>query len=116
MILHNDKPACLSPTILKLEERGYVQSIVREFPEESIDIKNASSSINENTETVVHTPDTTISGNTDTSSAPEIKNIPASQGSIINFYIADDDLNTNRNGVDIIETEGLLEFLLNKSQ
>ena len=45
--------------------------------------------------------------------APKITNIPASSGSVVNFYISDDDLNTSRNGVDIIETDGLVEFFIN---
>ena len=43
----------------------------------------------------------------------EIQNIPASQGSIVNFYITDDDLNIAHSGVEIIETKGLLEFTIN---
>jgi hypothetical protein len=43
----------------------------------------------------------------------EIQNIPASQGSVVNFYITDDDLNIAHTGVEIIETEGLLEFTIN---
>ena len=43
----------------------------------------------------------------------EIQNIPASKGSVANFYITDDDLNIAHTGVEIIETEGLLEFTIN---
>lgn len=43
----------------------------------------------------------------------QIETIPASQGSIANFYITDMDLNTNHNGVDIIDTEDILEFTVN---
>lgn len=43
----------------------------------------------------------------------EIQNIPASQGSVANFYITDDDLNIAHSGVEIIETQGLLEFTIN---
>ncbi|KAF6245050.1 hypothetical protein [Nitrosopumilus sp. b2] len=43
----------------------------------------------------------------------EIETIPASQGSRVNFYITDDDLNTSHNGVDTISTEGLFEFTIN---
>jgi hypothetical protein len=42
-----------------------------------------------------------------------VETIPASGGSTVNFYITDDDLNTSPNGVDIISTEGLLEFTIN---
>ena len=43
----------------------------------------------------------------------EIQNIPASKGSVANFYISDDDLNIAHTGIEIIETEGLLEFTIN---
>jgi hypothetical protein len=43
----------------------------------------------------------------------EIQNIPASKGSVANFYITDDDLNIAHTGVEIIDTEGLLEFTIN---
>ncbi|WP_428327236.1 hypothetical protein [Nitrosopumilus sp.] len=43
----------------------------------------------------------------------EIENIPASQGSSVNFYITDDDLNTSHSGVDTINIEELFEFTIN---
>lgn len=43
----------------------------------------------------------------------EIETVPASQGSSVNFYITDDDLNTSHSGVDTISTEGLFEFTIN---
>jgi len=43
----------------------------------------------------------------------EIQNIPASKGSVANFYITDDDLNIAHSGIEIIETQGLLEFTIN---
>jgi len=43
----------------------------------------------------------------------EIENIPASQGAVVNFYVNDQDLNTSHNGVDVISTQGLLEFTIN---
>ena len=46
----------------------------------------------------------------------QIQNIPASQGSIVNFYITDDDLNIAHSGVEIIETQGLLAFTVNGIQ
>jgi hypothetical protein len=42
-----------------------------------------------------------------------VETIPASSGSIVNFYITDDDLNTSPSGVDIISTAGLVEFTIN---
>ena len=43
----------------------------------------------------------------------EIETVPASKGSIVNFYITDDDLNTSHSGVDVISTEDLFEFTIN---
>jgi len=43
----------------------------------------------------------------------EIETIPASQNTMLNFYISDDDLNTSHSAVDIINTEGLFEFTIN---
>ena len=43
----------------------------------------------------------------------EIQMVPASSGSIINFYITDDDLNLAHNGIETVSTAGLLEFTIN---
>ena len=43
----------------------------------------------------------------------EISIVPASTGSIVNFYITDDDLNLAHNGVETVSTEGLVEFSIN---
>ncbi|NOS61890.1 MAG: hypothetical protein HOO66_02460 [Nitrosarchaeum sp.] len=43
----------------------------------------------------------------------EISIVPASTGSIVNFYITDDDLNLAHNGVETVSTEGLFEFSIN---
>ena len=111
-ILQSDKPACLTPTtLLKLEERNYVKTVVKEFQLNSVNIEDASSTLNDNTEQITsQNTGSTISGNTGDT---QITNVPASGSSIVNFYIIDDDLNTNRGGIDIIETQGLLEFLIN---
>ena len=116
VILYSDKPACLTPdTVIKLEERDYITSIVQKFDQNTIEIKDDVSSIPdvEFSSTISGNNASTISGNTGVSSTPKISNIPASQGSIVNFYITDDDLNLNRNGIDIVETSGVLEFLVN---
>ena len=42
-----------------------------------------------------------------------IQVVPASSGSIVNFYITDDDLNLAHNGIETVSTEGLLEFTIN---
>jgi len=107
VILQSDKPACLGlSTLMKLEERGYIKLIIREFAQEKTETKKE-----------IAVPNTsggsTIKGDTGKASTAEITNIPASGGSIVNFYITDDDLNTSRNGVDIIDTKDLLQFLIN---
>ena len=43
----------------------------------------------------------------------EIATIPASSMSIVNFYITDHDLNIAHSGVDVIPTQGLLEYTIN---
>lgn len=43
----------------------------------------------------------------------EIKTIPASTMSIVNFYITDHDLNIAHSGVEIVPTAGLFEFTIN---
>jgi len=43
----------------------------------------------------------------------EIQMVPASSGSIINFYITDDDLNLAHSGIETVSTAGLLEFTIN---
>lgn len=106
-ILQSDKIACISSsTLIKLDERGYVKSIIREFQSLPLEIKTETTDIGIRN-------DPNVQGNMGTSVAPKITNIPTSSGSIVNFYISDDDLNTSRNGVDIIETDGLVEFFIN---
>ncbi|NNM03159.1 MAG: hypothetical protein HKP26_06340, partial [Nitrosopumilus sp.] len=43
----------------------------------------------------------------------EIQTIPASNMSIVNFYITDQDLNVAHNAPEIVSTEGLFEFTIN---
>ena len=43
----------------------------------------------------------------------EISIAPASTGSIVNFYITDDDLNLAHNGIETVSTDGLFEFTIN---
>jgi len=113
VILQSDKLACLSEiTFLKLDERGYIKSVIKKFTQESSpeEIKK---------EVVVPTAESnvrsgsTIKGDTGKASTAEITNIPASGGSIVNFYITDNDLNISPNGVDIVDVTNLLEFSIN---
>ena len=106
-LLQSEKIACLSPnTVLKLDERGYLKSIIREFKLPPIEIKKEILDIGIR-------DGSSVSGNTGIPASIPITNIPASVGSVVNFYISDDDLNTSRNGVDKIDTEGLVEFFIN---
>ena len=43
----------------------------------------------------------------------EITTIPASNMSIVNFYITDHDLNISHRGVEVVSTQGLFEFTIN---
>ena len=43
----------------------------------------------------------------------EIETVPASNMSIVNFYITDNDLNLAHNAVEVISAEGLFEFTIN---
>ncbi len=97
LVILDGEPACLNPsTVSKLEKRGHsVVILVQE--------KNDSES---------KSGGASIKGSTG-STQGQIENIPASAGSIVNFYVSDDDLNTSPNGVDIIPTSGLLEFTIN---
>lgn len=48
-----------------------------------------------------------------TTTEKEIKTVPASNMAIVNFYVTDDDLNIAHKGIEVIPTEGLLEFTIN---
>lgn len=48
-----------------------------------------------------------------TNAEKEIETIPTSSMSVLNFYITDNDLNIAHNGIEVIPTEGLLEFTVN---
>ena len=48
-----------------------------------------------------------------TKSQKQIETVPASSGSIVNFYITDQDLNLAHSGVEVVQTKGLLEFSIN---
>ncbi len=43
----------------------------------------------------------------------EIETIPATDSSIVNFYITDQDLNLAQNAVEVVSAEGLFEFTIN---
>jgi hypothetical protein len=49
-----------------------------------------------------------------TKNSKEISVVPASIGSVVNFYITDDDLNIAHNGIETVSTVGLFEFSINE--
>ena len=48
-----------------------------------------------------------------TKSQNEIKTVPASKMSTVNFYITDDDLNLAHSAIEVVSTAGLFEFTIN---
>ena len=111
-IIFTNVPVCLKPsTALKLEQRWHVPIILPESAQQEKQTdetpEKPASSINDKNSASVQSK----SGKPET-----IQTIPASSGSIVNFYINDDDLNTSHNGIDVIPTTGLLEFTINGIQ
>jgi hypothetical protein len=51
--------------------------------------------------------------NTIQATEKEISTVPASDMSIVNFYITDHDLNIAHGGVEVVSTEGLFEYTIN---
>ncbi|MFB5616949.1 MAG: hypothetical protein ACE5RS_07390 [Nitrosopumilus sp.] len=51
--------------------------------------------------------------NTIQATEKEISTVPASDMSIVNFYITDHDLNIAHSGVEVVSTEGLFEYTIN---
>jgi len=106
VILQWGKIACLSQTtFLKLEEREYIKSVIQKFIQEpesqkDIPLPNVRSGV-------------TVKGDTGLATISTITNVPASIGSIVNFYVTDADLNTSSTRVDIIDTTNLLQFSIN---
>lgn len=99
IIRNNGSPVCVKPTTAeRFQERGLAFIPIKITNQES-----------EHTSKYMER-DTTVQLK---DAQKEIQNIPASEGSIVNFYITDDDLNIAHAGIEIIETEGLLEFTIN---
>ena len=46
-------------------------------------------------------------------SEADAQGVPASSGTVVNFYVNDDDLNVSPNGIDIVSTSGLIEITIN---
>ena len=111
IIRNNGSPACVKPTTIeKFKERGIAfvavetsNQIVKEQDSPSVQFKDAKNEIESIPESDVQFKD----------SQNQIQTIPSSGGSFVNFYITDDDLNIAHSGVEIIETQGLVEFTIN---
>jgi len=101
----SNAPLCLKPsTISKLEQRGVPIVVPESMPQENqIDRVQVASTNNGSA---------TIQGKSGKPQTP-IETVPASSGSVVNFYLNDDDLNTSPKGIDVIPTKGLLEFTIN---
>lgn len=88
-------PVCVKPsTALKLENMGRLT-----IPEKTITQNTQNSG-------------STITGTTGKYQA-KVQSVPAEADAVINFYVTDNDLNTSPNGIDVINTQGLLEFSIN---
>ncbi|HEX9845865.1 MAG TPA: hypothetical protein VGA92_05310, partial [Candidatus Nitrosotenuis sp.] len=105
-IIFNNVPVCLKPSTASELEKRWNTTLV--FPEAAQPKADAP----KNEPSTKSTTGATIQGQPGKTQAL-VEIIPASGGSTVNFYITDDDLNTSPNGVDIISTEGLLEFTIN---
>jgi len=99
IIRNNGSPACVKPTTA---ERFLSQGLAS-IPIKFTDMKKEIEKSPVSKEPTVEFRDT----------QNEIKTIPATAGSFVNFYITDDDLNIAHSGIEIISTSGLLEFTIN---
>lgn len=89
VIRNNGFPACVKEdTAKKLEKRG-LGKITKLVPS-TISIKDL--------------------GKTPSKDSGNIHGVPASTGSVVNFYIKDDDLNVAHDGIETVSTQGLFEF------
>ena len=87
-------PACVSPSAaVKLVSHGWKKIAATVDKDNKIKIKDMTKS------TEIH------------KSTGDII-VPASRGSVVDFYIRDDDLNLAHNGVETVSTEGLVEFTI----
>ena len=98
VIRNNGLPACVnSITAEKLEKRG----LGKIQDTKSIHANSESISMKDLEKTLP------------TKDSENIQVAPASTGSIVNFYIKDDDLNLAHSGIETVSTEGLFEFSIN---
>ena len=89
VIRANGFPACVKPeTAEKMEKRGMLSTAIK-----FTDLNEAKKPIQV--------------------TEKEITTVPASDMSIVNFYITDHDLNIAHSGVEVVSTEGLFEYTIN---
>ena len=97
----NGMPACVKPaTAERMESSGIVKKIIK------MNLQTTSTSVPIQDILPNNIPVVQDVHN-------EIESIPASSGSIVNFYITDQDLNLAHSGVEEVSTEGLLQFSIN---
>jgi hypothetical protein len=95
---NNGSPACVSEeTADRLEKRGLGKIEVRATSNTNSDVSIKDL---ENTTAPIKKQES-------------VRVVPASTGSVINFYIQDDDLNVAHNGIETVSTAGLFEFTIN---
>jgi len=99
IIRNNGAPACVKPTTAERFQSLGLAYIPVNFTNSQKEVKQLLVS----KETSVQFRD----------AQDEIKTIPSTGRTFVNFYITDDDLNLAHGGVEIISTEGLLEFTIN---
>ncbi|MFN3653775.1 MAG: hypothetical protein ACK4TO_00415 [Candidatus Nitrosotenuis sp.] len=106
-IISEKTPLCLKPsTAEKLEKRwGAVIVILEQVPQKA-----------ESKKVVPTEAKGSKIKNQTAKTQSKIESVPAAGGSTVNFYITDDDLNTSPNGIDVINTAGLLEFTISGVQ
>jgi hypothetical protein len=106
-IISGKIPLCLKPaTAEKLEKRwGTIIVISEQAPQKA-----------EPKKTVPSEAKGSVIKSQTAKTQSKIESVPAAGGSTVNFYITDDDLNTSPNGIDVIDTAGLLEFTINGVQ
>ena len=106
VIRNNGMPACVkSETAEKMKEIGIASDPIK-FTDLNNEIKGIASD-------PIKFTDLNNEIKTVTASKNEIKSIPASSMSIVNFYITDHDLNLAHSGIEVVSTRGLFEFTIN---
>lgn len=99
VIRNNGSPACVTEdTAERMEQRGLGKIEVQ-----------ATSQVTTNSNAIIKDLET----QTPVKKQEGVRVVPASVGSVINFYIQDDDLNVAHNGVETVSTAGLFEFTIN---